>query len=208
MHATLEFGLVALVGTRVHAQASEELPLLAHQPQKLRRGAGEPRVLLDPLIDAALRVLGSRRAARPRSIRSLIAACSSEMGGGAGPRRARSSSSTASIRRLSSRSVCPCLPPGDMGPPLGLLHHSPQSRPGAPQARRPRVSGARPRAHEAGISYLVGDGGGRPLHPTLKHPGVEVFKEPLDLPYLRVVTGTSCHRGVSLRSSALSGSCW
>src|SRR5687768_11045337 len=132
----------------------------------------------------------------PRSMRSLIAACSAEMGGGTGPRRACSSSSTASIRRLSLRRVCPCLPPGDTGPPLALLHHGLK----LVQAPLKLVGLAYPALDlertKARIGYLVGDCGGRPFHPSFEHPGVEVFKEPLDLPYLGVVASTTRFRGV------------
>jgi hypothetical protein len=51
-------------------------------------------------------------AAMARSIRSLSAACSSEMGGGGGLRRSRSSSTRASMRRFYSRILWPCLPAG------------------------------------------------------------------------------------------------
>src|SRR5215218_1696907 len=126
-----------------------------------------------------------------RLMRSLIAACSSEMGGGAGLLRSRSSSSTASIRRLSRRIVCPCLPPRDMRPPLRLLQHGPKLL----QLPLQLVLLAYPSLHlqrsQPGVGYLVGHGGCRPLHPALQHGGVEVLEQLLELPDLGVVAGTS-----------------
>src|SRR5215208_2275817 len=110
------------------------------------------------------------------------------MGGGGGLRglrRSRSASSRASMRRLYSRILWPCLPAGMPGTSFCLLQQTLQ----LVQALLQLVLLAYPALEfdgpKLGVGYLVRYRGCRSLRPTLKHSGVEVLEPSLDLLYLR-----------------------
>src|SRR5919107_80428 len=113
---------------------------------------------------------GSNKVRQASAIRLLSAACSSEMGGGGGLRglrRSCSSSSRASMRRLYSRILWPCLPAGMTPSSFCLLQQILKFV----QAPFELVLLAYPTLQfdgpKLGVGYLIGHGGSLARHASL-----------------------------------------
>src|SRR5918994_6362320 len=127
---------------------------------------------------------GSNKVRQASAICLLSAACSSLMGGGGGLRglrRSRSASSRASMRRLYSRILWPCLPAGMTPTSFCSLQQIPKLVQALLQLFLLAYPTLELDSSKLGVGYLVRYRGCRSLRPALQDGGVEILQPSLDL---------------------------